>query len=630
MGYILLSLLLVIAQSRTTTTHGSEEASTHSSYSIDSLNRTSFPPSFTFGTASSATKVQQMKVVEVLAYGIPSRIDIQPHLTADHHRRHRSPRPPPQIPTAVDDPPPSSAVPLPDPRRSSKSKSDLNPRSRSNRRERSTATQWLPNPMTGSPISATTSSLFLSNPTLSPPPPLVPLPETKQKLDISVHFSLQNLFVPVSRRYVQEVLPPALDSTSDHLQSSMGRQGCTFPTYARKPNVRGLPETGLQEKIKLVPIDLQNRSTWYKEKVYPPNKVPSLEHNNEVKGESLDLRNRAHTLGMQDPAKRQFGEELLSYTDSFNKGVIISFKADGMNDADASFDYIETAPSKFDDGPFLLGQFSIVDIAYAPFIERFQPFLLDVKNYDITAGRPKLAAWIEVQAVARNHHVPQVLLSGSFDHTVVMKDGRIPSHTGFKWSVSADVETVAWDPHTEHSFILGIMTDQDHDGSHIKGLNSLPDQVVVQHIKERLSALGNCIACNDYVALTHTDLDKETEEMIANVLGVEVFRQTIAGNTLVGSYCAFSNNGGLVHPHTSIEDLDELSTLLQVPLVAGTMNRGSEVIAAGLTVNDWTSFCGSNTTATELSVIESVFKLREAQPSAIVDEMRKSLIDRYV
>ncbi|KAJ6909255.1 hypothetical protein NC652_020289 [Populus alba x Populus x berolinensis] len=66
--------------------------------------------------------------------------------------------------------------------------------------------------------------------------------------------------------------------------------------------------------------------------------------------------------------------------------------------------------------------------------------------------------------------------------------------------------------------------------------------------------------------------------------------KTIAGNILVGSYCAISNRGGPLHPRTSIEDLDELSTLLQAPLVAGTGNRGSEVIAAGMTVNDWTSF----------------------------------------
>ncbi|GJV17368.1 eukaryotic translation initiation factor 6, partial [Tanacetum coccineum] len=43
-----------------------------------------------------------------------------------------------------------------------------------------------------------------------------------------------------------------------------------------------------------------------------------------------------------------------------------------------------------------------------------------------------------------------------------------------------------------------------------------------------------------------------------------------------GMLCNFLS----VHPHTSIEDLDELSTLLQVPLVAGTVNRGSEVIVA--------------------------------------------------
>lgn len=37
-----------------------------------------------------------------------------------------------------------------------------------------------------------------------------------------------------------------------------------------------------------------------------------------------------------------------------------------------------------------------VDIAYAPFMERFQPFLLEVKKYDIAEGRPKLGTWIQV------------------------------------------------------------------------------------------------------------------------------------------------------------------------------------------------------------------------------------------
>ncbi|KAL0572604.1 Eukaryotic translation initiation factor 6 [Marasmius crinis-equi] len=173
--------------------------------------------------------------------------------------------------------------------------------------------------------------------------------------------------------------------------------------------------------------------------------------------------------------------------------------------------------------------------------------------------------------------------------------------------------------------VPGTTTDQELQ--HLR--NSLPDVVAIQRVEERLSALGNVIACNDYVALVHPDVDRETEEIIADVLKVEVFRQTVADNVLVGSYCAITNQGGLVHPKTSIQDQDELSSLLQVPLVAGTVNRGSDVIGAGLVVNDWCAFTGLETTATEISVIEATFKLQGQDSSAVIGEMRDALIDNW-
>lgn len=67
-----------------------------------------------------------------------------------------------------------------------------------------------------------------------------------------------------------------------------------------------------------------------------------------------------------------------------------------------------------------------------------------------------------------------------------------------------------------------------------------------------------------------------------------------------------------VHPRTSIEDFDELFPMLRVPLMSGTVNGGIEATGTGLVVNDWTAFCGLDTTAAELSDINTVFKLRDA------------------
>ncbi|KAK4697038.1 translation initiation factor 6, partial [Lecanoromycetidae sp. Uapishka_2] len=147
----------------------------------------------------------------------------------------------------------------------------------------------------------------------------------------------------------------------------------------------------------------------------------------------------------------------------------------------------------------------------------------------------------------------------------------------------------------------------DQELQHLR--NSIPDEVKIQRIEERLSALGNVICANDHVALVHPDIERETEEIIADVLGVEVFRQTIADNVL---------------------DQDELSSLLQVPLVAGSVNRGSSVVGAGMVVNDWMAVTGLDTTATELSVVESVFRLGEGMgPNAINTTNKDTMVESF-
>ncbi|CAN8237446.1 unnamed protein product [Cochlearia groenlandica] len=188
--------------------------------------------------------------------------------------------------------------------------------------------------------------------------------------------------------------PPALFDGTTRLYISY-----TCPFAQRVWITRNIK--GLQEKIKLIPIDLSNKPAWFKD-VIPEKKVPALEHNGQVIGDSLNLIKFIDTnfdgpsLYPEDCTKREFGEDLLTYLDAtFIKTVFGSFKDDPAKDTASVFDQLENALEKFDDGPFFLGEFSLVDIAYVPFIQRFQMFLGEVFKYDIIVGRPKLATWVE-------------------------------------------------------------------------------------------------------------------------------------------------------------------------------------------------------------------------------------------
>ncbi|XP_066384434.1 protein IN2-1 homolog B-like isoform X2 [Miscanthus floridulus] len=179
---------------------------------------------------------------------------------------------------------------------------------------------------------------------------------------------------------------------------------------------------GLQEKIKLVPFYMTDKPGWYKE-VYPKNQVPSLEHNNNIMGESLDLIKYIDSnfdgpkLVTNDPEKQRFAEELLGYSDAFNRALLDALRSKGPMTAEAvaALDKINSSLLKFDDGPFFLGQLSLVDIAYAPFIEGFQIFFAGIKSCDITEGRVHIHKFIEemnkIEAYMQTKQDPQVLLA---------------------------------------------------------------------------------------------------------------------------------------------------------------------------------------------------------------------------
>ncbi|KAH6555065.1 hypothetical protein KP509_1Z284600 [Ceratopteris richardii] len=137
-------------------------------------------------------------------------------------------------------------------------------------------------------------------------------------------------------------------------------------------------------------------------------KVPALEHDGKVKGESLDLLEyiddnfKGPSLFPQADLKKEAAKSLLTYTDELNKAAFGTLrnkdatKEDCVEIIGPALDYLENAFGSFtEEGPYFLGEISGVDFAYAPFIERYNILLPEFFDYDLFEGRPKLHKWFE-------------------------------------------------------------------------------------------------------------------------------------------------------------------------------------------------------------------------------------------
>ncbi|GJP34552.1 hypothetical protein CLOM_g18986 [Closterium sp. NIES-68] len=167
--------------------------------------------------------------------------------------------------------------------------------------------------------------------------------------------------------------------------------------------------------IERVEISLRSKPEWYTEKVYPPGKVPALEHDGKVVGESLDLLlllddwfgDKGPRIVPQDITLASEASTLVAACgDIVMAGYSClsqHYQTGGEAEVEASMgahlDSLEKSLAQHQSkGLFFLGNFSYVDIAYLPFLERFRIAFDHFCGTDITKGRPNLGRWFEAAA----------------------------------------------------------------------------------------------------------------------------------------------------------------------------------------------------------------------------------------
>ncbi len=136
--------------------------------------------------------------------------------------------------------------------------------------------------------------------------------------------------------------------------------------------------------------------------------------------------------------------------------------------------------------------------------------------------------------------------------------------------------------------------EQEIITSYFKDLN-----VEIIEIETKYTALGNLILMNDKGAIISDLFEKPAQKAIKDYIDGDAEVGQLLNSPLVGTIGMCTNRGCLVHPLLSQEELNEISSLLKVPVDLCTVNRGIPYPKVGMLANSYGAVVGVDTTGPE-------------------------------
>lgn len=124
--------------------------------------------------------------------------------------------------------------------------------------------------------------------------------------------------------------------------------------------------------------------------------------------------------------------------------------------------------------------------------------------------------------------------------------------------------------------------------------------MAVGRLESKFTAVGNNIAVNDNGAIVNPRMPDGDIKIIADVLGVEVVKASVAGYATAGAALLAANAGFIAHPGASEEELGRISDILKVRGGIGTANGGVPFVPLAVIANRRGFLSGELTTGYEL------------------------------